>query len=560
MRPAAAGADDDGAAGPAPPPHADVAVPPPELSPDGGSPDDAASPGALGPGGHHPARVGDTLKSGRYRVLGRLGCGHFSTVWLCFDAARRPLGAPRGAPAGAAVAVKIQKSAARYSEAAHDEIALLRAVHAEGAPAEGPVVALLDSFAHSGPNGRHVCLVFEAMGCSLLNLIKRFRYRGVPMPLVRTIAYNMLRGLRFLHEGAGIIHTDLKPENILLVPSGDEYCAIHSEAARFARYLCDVKARRRVNVAAVRADSASGGEDDAGRKLTKNQRKRRKANARRQKRGQDAGDAAPADKVDLLLCEEERPAVPRSSNEARPRPPLASSGSPGFVGSTLDAAGPARSADRLNAAHGSAGQPGATSASDDDALRWPAGQFVLEDLLDVDSMFRRADICIIDLGNACRSCTTSTGVIQTRQYRSPEVITGGRFGPSADIWSAACLVFELATGEFLFDPNSGEDYDRDEDHLGQMIELLGPIPRSVSSRGAYANELFNRHGELRHIRELSFWSIERVLYEKYKFRREEATEFGDFLRQMLMFEPGARSTAAVCLQHAFFAPMRQERR
>jgi serine/threonine protein kinase len=50
--------------------------------------------------------------------------------------------------------------------------------------------------------------------------------------------------------------------------------------------------------------------------------------------------------------------------------------------------------------------------------------------------------------------------IQTRQYRSLEVIIGAGYDASADIWSTACMAFELATGDYLFEPHAGENYDR----------------------------------------------------------------------------------------------------
>ncbi|CAH2015287.1 unnamed protein product [Acanthoscelides obtectus] len=55
-----------------------------------------------------------------------------------------------------------------------------------------------------------------------------------------------------------------------------------------------------------------------------------------------------------------------------------------------------------------------------------------------------------------------------------------RYNTSADIWSTACMAFELATGDYLFEPHSGEDYCRDEDHLAHIIELLGNIPRRIA--------------------------------------------------------------------------------
>jgi serine/threonine protein kinase len=49
------------------------------------------------------------------------------------------------------------------------------------------------------------------------------------------------------------------------------------------------------------------------------------------------------------------------------------------------------------------------------------------------------------------------------------VILGGDYDTSTDMWSFGCMVYELATGDFLFDPHSGENWDRDE---GEFLILL----------------------------------------------------------------------------------------
>lgn len=80
--------------------------------------------------------------------------------------------------------------------------------------------------------------------------------------------------------------------------------------------------------------------------------------------------------------------------------------------------------------------------------------------LDPAIMECEVDVKIADLGNACWVHKKFTDDIQTRQYRSLEVLLGSGYDTSADIWSTACMAFELATGDYLFEPHSGKDYCR----------------------------------------------------------------------------------------------------
>jgi serine/threonine-protein kinase SRPK3 len=158
-------------------------------------------------GGYHPVQIGEKFKDGKYTVVRKLGWGHFSTVWLSRDN-----------NTGKHVALKVVRSAAHYTETAIDEIKLLnKIVQAKpDHPGRKHVVSLLDSFEHKGPNGTHVCMVFEVLGENLLGLIKRWNHRGIPMALVKQITKQVLLGLDYLHRECGIIHTDLKPENVLI--------------------------------------------------------------------------------------------------------------------------------------------------------------------------------------------------------------------------------------------------------------------------------------------------------------------------------------------------------
>ncbi|XP_068595107.1 SRSF protein kinase 2 [Brachionichthys hirsutus] len=156
---------------------------------------------------------------------------------------------------------------------------------------------------------------------------------------------------------------------------------------------------------------------------------------------------------------------------------------------------------------------------------------------------------IADLGNACWVHKHFTEDIQTRQYRSIEVLIGAGYSTPADIWSTACMAFELATGDYLFEPHSGEDYSRDEDHIALITELLGKVPRKVVAAGKYSREFFSKKGELRHITKLKPWSLFDVLVEKYGWAHEDAGHFTHFLLPMLEMVPEKRATAGECLNH-----------
>lgn len=159
------------------------------------------------------------------------------------------------------------------------------------------------------------------------------------------------------------------------------------------------------------------------------------------------------------------------------------------------------------------------------------------------------EVKIADLGNACWVHKHFTEDIQTRQYRSLEVILGASYNVSADIWSTACMAFELATGDYLFEPHSGENYCRDEDHIAHIIELLGPIPKKIILSGSLSHYVFNKKGELRHITGLKPWGLDEVLIQKYEWSIDDATAFADFLRPMLEFDPDKRASAKQCLDH-----------
>jgi serine/threonine-protein kinase SRPK3 len=109
----------------------------------------------------------------------------------------------------------------------------------------------------------------------------------------------------------------------------------------------------------------------------------------------------------------------------------------------------------------------------------------------------------------------------------------------------------LITGDYLFDPQSGTKYGKDDDHIAQIIELLGQFPKSLCLSGKWSQEIFNRKGELRNIHRLRHWALPDVLHEKYHFKAEEARKMAGFLLPLLELVPADRANAGGMSNHEF---------
>ncbi|XP_068275248.1 SRSF protein kinase 1 isoform X5 [Nyctibius grandis] len=510
----------------------------------GSDDDEQEDPNDYCKGGYHLVKIGD-LFNGRYHVIRKLGWGHFSTVWLAWDIQGRRF-----------VAMKVVKSAEHYTETALDEIKLLKSVRNSDPndPSKERVVQLLDDFKISGVNGSHICMVFEVLGHHLLKWIIKSNYQGLPLPCVKKIIKQVLQGLDYLHTKCRIIHTDIKPENILLCVNDQYIRRLAAEATEWQRSGAPPPSGSAVSTAP---------QPKPADKMSKNKKKKLKKKQKRQaelleKRMQEIEE----------MEKEASPGQTRPEEEEEARSPLEmlikvsppeENVSKKTVSEDPMVCQPTSNEERsfneqeINHLQESirtelpSEDENENNSPSDNKGKSAAGNFLLNPLEPKNA--DKLKVKIADLGNACWVHKHFTEDIQTRQYRSLEVLIGSGYNTPADIWSTACMAFELATGDYLFEPHSGEDYSRDEDHIALIIELLGKIPRKLVLAGKYSKEFFTKKGDLKHITKLKPWGLFEVLVEKYEWAQDEAAAFTDFLLPMLELIPEKRATAAECLRH-----------
>ncbi|PNS20224.1 hypothetical protein CAC42_5674 [Sphaceloma murrayae] len=166
---------------------------------------------------------------------------------------------------------------------------------------------------------------------------------------------------------------------------------------------------------------------------------------------------------------------------------------------------------------------------------------------------RRADVRVIDFGSSCKSHEKVYTYIQSRFYRSPEVILGSEYGLGIDMWSFGCILAELYTGYPIF-PGENE-----QEQLACIMEIFGPPSRDIIEKCSRRKLFFD-----------SSWKPRVTVSSKGRRRRPSSKSlnvalkcddeaFLDFITQCLRWDPERRLRPDQAISHPFVAnePMRR---
>lgn len=159
---------------------------------------------------------------------------------------------------------------------------------------------------------------------------------------------------------------------------------------------------------------------------------------------------------------------------------------------------------------------------------------------------RRSEVRVIDFGSSCYVDERVYTYIQSRFYRSPEVILGMEYHMAIDMWSLGCILAELYTGYPIF-PGENEN-----DQLACIMEVLGVPDKHLLDKSTRTKLFFDSTGAPRpvvtsrgHRRRPSSKSLAAVL-------RTSDEWFLDFVARCLTWDPERRIKADAALNHPWF--------
>ncbi|KAI5300803.1 hypothetical protein KEM55_004849 [Ascosphaera atra] len=157
----------------------------------------------------------------------------------------------------------------------------------------------------------------------------------------------------------------------------------------------------------------------------------------------------------------------------------------------------------------------------------------------------KSEIKVIDFGSSCFENEKVYTYIQSRFYRSPEVILGMSYGMPIDMWSLGCIMAELYTGYPIF-PGENE-----QEQLACIMEIFGPPERHLIEKSSRRKLFFDSNGRPR-----------ATVSSKGRRRRPSSKDlkhvlkcdddaFLDFIARCLRWNPNSRLNPADALNHEF---------
>ncbi|XP_025765063.1 dual specificity tyrosine-phosphorylation-regulated kinase 4 isoform X3 [Oreochromis niloticus] len=153
------------------------------------------------------------------------------------------------------------------------------------------------------------------------------------------------------------------------------------------------------------------------------------------------------------------------------------------------------------------------------------------------------NIKVVDFGSSCYEQQRVYTYIQSRFYRSPEVILGHPYSMAIDMWSLGCILAELYTGYPLF-PGESE-----VEQIACIMEVLGMPPNDFVQSASRRRLFFDSKGNPRNITNSKGKKRRPSSKELSAVLKTNDAVFLDFIKRCLSWDPSKRMTPDEGLQH-----------
>jgi serine/threonine protein kinase len=331
----------------------------------------------------------------------------------------------------------------------------------------------------------HLCLVFELLGLNLYEVLKKRQFRGLPLTVTQTLVRQAVLGARMLAQKS-IVHCDLKPENILLVDEDDsesvmsagESKRVHASSVHSNRTTSlspkqkNVQADPQSTKDSVEEDSKSIKNNHSNEYQTQSSDKSKSTNdsnstnmnSKQQEEKTQTGQTHLSD--NSKSTKETNNTITNKHTEHEPQ--------------QKDQSMPTTQANSISLSKSSPEEKGNFRPSSKSPM---ASTIATIETNPVSSH----QIKLIDFGSACFEGQLSHTYIQSRFYRSPEVLLGLAYDSAIDMWSLGCVAAELFLGLPIL-PGVHE-----HDQLGRIIEMIGNTPDWMLDQGTKSSKYFTKY-------------------------------------------------------------------
>ena len=151
---------------------------------------------------------------------------------------------------------------------------------------------------------------------------------------------------------------------------------------------------------------------------------------------------------------------------------------------------------------------------------------------------------IIDFGNAEHIGKRTQDEIMIRNYRPPENIMNEYYDEKADVWSMGCIIYEIFTGDYLFEVDKNQKtIEKDREHLHQMFEILGKMPRHMALECDFTEDLFDNKGRILKHKTCEYTSLEEILKSDFDYSEKDAKNIDIYLRKVFAYDLKERYSA-----------------